>query len=975
MVTFRRIYFRARAKKGYFMKKFKFVRLISFLLLIATLIPAISACGKKKDDDPEEEELGADHYIKLVNNELNREALVDFNNTQITNNNPGLNSYISTEHVYDGDGFLDEKSLYFEKSNGPTTIKKILVNDWSDFTHITVAIYSEKATNTKFQFRFSTLGTPSSSGVAPYVRTPITVNWTGWKVFEFEIAAISHHYDPDLTRVQSVTIDYSGWDLNFSENNSLYISSIYLTKKEAELEVPEGVSLTDPAIYKEAKDQWRELLLGNPDKKAKHSKEYKAKVEEISETCKENYDLYKTTGKKSFGISVTHGNSGDEAKITTFYDKLLTMALGYGTVGSDYYMDEKLAADIENALYYGYEHFYGINITDAEGRGGVYGNWWNWDIGTPMPLCKILLILEDKLSADSISMYLSPFDHLNEYPSMTMANRMWIAYSVIASALLQQDAERILIAKDRLNVIFEYVHTGDGFYEDGSFIQHDKIPYVGGYGTSLLTTLTDVMMALDRTRFAYHEEAAKTQYKWMFENYIPLNYEGKTFSAVRGREVYRYYSDINANDTLLANMVKMSSYAPADVKAELKSVIRYHLMTFQNDYISPIPLCLVDYALKLKDDKSVTPVNYTGMDVFGGMDRIAQHGEKYGVCVALNSTRTYKYEAMAGENANGWYQTDGAIYIYTDGYSYGPEFYRNLNPYQIPGATATDVARKEDNNTLITNSSPFAGGVTNGKYGVTVFELGYAPSTHTTFTSSIKGNKSYFIFDNEIVAVGSGISDTSGNNVYTTIENRIWRKDDAFSVNGKETSVNSLSVTTANNLHFSNMGGYVFFEPTSVKYNKNTGSTSFLELWIEHGKKPVNEKYAYIYLPEASVSETTNYSSNPDVQILTQTDTIHVVKETKLGITGYAFYNKGEANGVKVSDRCAVMVEEKNGEYIISVSDPTHLLVDLEIELDLPVSQVVSADESASVRFEGGKAVITVSVEGNMGQTYTVTLK
>ncbi len=915
-----------------------------------------------------------EQYIKLVKTELERAPLIDFSCEQIASNNPALSSKISTEHVYRENGFSIEKALHYKRAYGNVKINAPLITDWSDYTHIVFAIYSERVTNTNFQFRFVTAPSPLSGDEAPYTRVPITVDWMGWKTFEFELKALGKNHYPDLTKVQYATIDHSGWYVNCSENNSLYIGAVYLTKKAATLDIPEGISLTDPAVYKKAKDQWRALLVGDTDENAHHGKEYSDKVKQISKACKEAYELYKTTGNKSFDITVDHKTPGDEARITRFYDILLNMAIGYGTVGSDFYHDETLESDIKNALDYGYQNFYGPNITNAEGRGGVYGNWWNWDVGTPMPLCKILLIMEASLTKEQLSDYLSPFDHLNKYPSMTMANRMWIAYSVLASALLQQDAERILIAKDKLNAIFEYVSLGDGFYKDGSFIQHEKVPYIGGYGNGLMNTLTDVMLVLRETPFEYNEEPAKMQYRWMLENYLPLNHKGRTFSAVRGREVTRWNSDIISNIAVVSNIIKMSTYAPEDIRSTFKSIIRHSMTANSNDYISRIPLCLVDYALKLKDDESVEPIEYFGMNVFGAMDRVAQRGEKYGACVALTSNRTFKYEAMGGENDTGWYQSDGGIYIYTGDYSYGPEFFRNLDPYKFPGSTVTDVPRKKDNNTHIVSSSPFAGGVTNGKYGLTVLDLGYDPE-NKFFTSEIKANKSYFLFDNEIVAIGSGISDNSGNTVYTTVENRIWRKDDVLSVNGKEIAFDGCGCATAKTMHFSNMGGYVFFEPISVKYNKNTGSTSFLELWIEHGNKPVNEKYAYIYLPETSVSETTNYSSNPDVQILTQTDTIHVVKETKLGITGYAFYDKGEANGVKVSDRCAVMVEENDGEYIISASDPSHLIVDLEIELDLPVSQVVSKDDNASVKFEDGKAIITLSVEGTMGRSYTVTLK
>ena len=64
-------------------------------------------------------------------------------------------------------------------------------------------------------------------------------------------------------------------------------------------------------------------------------------------------------------------------------------------------------------------------------------------------------------------------------PSMTMANRADVAYSCIIAGTLQKDYKRIAISVEMLRELFDNVEYGDGFYDDGSFIQHDKYPYIG----------------------------------------------------------------------------------------------------------------------------------------------------------------------------------------------------------------------------------------------------------------------------------------------------------------------------------------------------------------------------------------------------------------------------------------------------------------------------------------------------------------
>ncbi len=762
----------------------------------------------------------------------------------------------------------------------------------------------------------------------------------------------------------------------------------FTDETENEIYLPEGVSLDDPDIYKEVKDHWREYILGNTDEKAEQSDEYKEYVKKVSADCKAVYNNYKTSGKNPFGY--TAANVGSCEKIQALYEYVYKMALGYGTVGSDYYHDEDLAKAIGTLLEYFYMHYYGENWVKGNKDDlqdmyiwGTSDNWWVSDIGIPLSLMPTLLIMEDYLGSDLVARYLSPFDVENKYPNMTMANRMWIGKGVLASALLQEDGERILKAKNDLMEMFVYVDEDnrvgnpgnhdawDGFYTDGSFIQHGAIPYAGGYGGNFMSTLVEIMFAFRGTRFEFYEEAFDNQYDYIFDAYVPFTFEGRMYSSVCGRNITRTgFSE--STKGLTAYMIAMSVYAPEEAKNNLKSVIKYNLAYVDATDSENFSPALLDYANFIKNDESLEASSgFSGMKVFGCMDRIVQQSAKYSVCIALNSaTRIYRYEASTGDNQNGWYISDGAIYIYTDGNNYDAEYFNNASMYKIPGTTASEAYRNSDpslSNKF--NVSPFAGGVTNGVYGVSVYALEYQKGNNVIKTDT-KANKSYFLFDNEIVAVGSGISDGTGSVLYTVVDNRLWRENDKLTSSGNELSLNNTYVTT-NNLHFTNMGGYVFFEDTDVEYNKNG---SYLELWIEHGKNPSRAKYSYVYLPEATVEETTAYAANPDVEILTQTDSIHVVRENKLGITGYAFYLAGTSNGVTASNKCVIMIEESNGEYKVSISDPTQELKNLNITLDTSVynvSELVSADEG--VTFENG--TISINFTKNIGQTYTVTLK
>ena len=110
---------------------------------------------------------------------------------------------------------------------------------------------------------------------------------------------------------------------------------------------------------------------------------------------------------------------------------------------------------------------------------------------------EILVCLKDELTIKQINKYLEP---LNEYiprPSKTMANRVDIAYSCIIAGAIQKDHKRIENSLEMIKECFNYVERGDGFYKDGSFIQHSKYGYNGAYGSYFISAISQITYILE----------------------------------------------------------------------------------------------------------------------------------------------------------------------------------------------------------------------------------------------------------------------------------------------------------------------------------------------------------------------------------------------------------------------------------------------------------------------------------------------
>ena len=103
-----------------------------------------------------------------------------------------------------------------------------------------------------------------------------------------------------------------------------------------------------------------------------------------------------------------------------------------------------------------------------------------------------------------------------------MANRADIAYSCIIAGALQKDYKRIVKSVQMLRECFNYVEKGDGFYQDGSFVQHTVYGYIGGYGSALIHAFSRISYSLEFTCFRLDSEMIESQfnYSYIMDTYI-----------------------------------------------------------------------------------------------------------------------------------------------------------------------------------------------------------------------------------------------------------------------------------------------------------------------------------------------------------------------------------------------------------------------------------------------------------------------
>ena len=252
------------------------------------------------------------------------------------------------------------------------------------------------------------------------------------------------------------------------------------------------------------------------------------------------------------------------ARITSMFNNIVSMSMAYSLPNDTYYKNEKLKDNIIYALEWINKNAYNSEIEQ-------YGNWWDWMIGVPARLNNVVVLMYDDLTEDQITRYM---DAIQKFlPSIepgskyhTGANLADVCLNKLLQGVNERDPEKIKEASEDISGVFDYVTSGDGFYPDGSYVQHGIVAYTGSYGNVLIDKISNVMFLLEGTPWKIEAESKNNIYNWIFESFDPIIYKGYVMDMVRGRSISRY----NGNGYIQAagiieGMIKISMISDEDM--------------------------------------------------------------------------------------------------------------------------------------------------------------------------------------------------------------------------------------------------------------------------------------------------------------------------------------------------------------------------------------------------------------------------
>lgn len=678
--------------------------------------------------------------------------------------------------------------------------------------------------------------------------------------------------------------------------------------------------------------------------------------------------------------------------------RLRAMAIAYRTTGAGLNGNASLRSDLVSAVDWIYANWYSENtLRDST-------TWWYTEVSAAKSLCDITALLYGDLTATQRTNYLNTVDHFVPTPrgftgDYVAANRIWKMYSVMMSGILGKSATKLALARDTVSLALDYKTPGssdtDGFYLDGSYFQHAWFPYAGAYGLSFLHDLGTALYVLDGSTWEVTDADVGNVYLWVYQSFEPILYRGLAMDAYRGRAAPRYLeTDRDDGRLMIESIATISRIAPAPYADEMKAMVKYWA---QNDPAGSVygsmALSSIDYIKGVVAGSTVSRGELVEHVQYPIQDRVVHLRPGWGFTLGMFSNRTKNFETNGNENQRGWHTADGMTYLYngTDYNQYADNYWPTVNPYRLAGTTVDvqTLAQGSGISTPWTSTMHWTGGSETGDgFGIAGM---YLKAEQCTLTAK----KSWFMFDDEVVCLGSGITSTDGRTIETIVETRKLNAsgNNALVVNGtsKSTALTwTETMTGVTSMNLDGTGGYYFPTTTTVKGRRlaRTGqwgdinnvytdgvnwTRNYAELWIDHGTSPTNASYAYVILPNYTSAQTASYASSPEVSILENSTDAHAVSENTIGVKGYNFWNDitKTVGEVTVNKKASVVTRETGGQLEVGVSDPTHENTGtISVEIAKAATDVVSRDASVTVTQLTPTIKFTVNVNGAEGYSF-----
>lgn len=642
-------------------------------------------------------------------------------------------------------------------------------------------------------------------------------------------------------------------------------------------------------------------------------------------------------------------------------------------------------------------------------------NWWDFEIGVPRGLMAALCVLGARAPAELRAKAFAAMEHFTADPwkmynkgfPSTGANRIWMVANHLRRAALAGDARLMERCRDGLTEVLGFVDpeaggtvaSREGWWRDGTFIQHGNLPYVGAYGALLVPDLVDALAALEGTPWAVVAPERANLARWVELGLLPVCFEGDVLPRTTGRTVGS--SGIETGHEWLAiALAALRPLLPPDRSRETAGRLKRWM---QLGGLAP-ECSRADFnrfmALNaIRNDAAIKPSGpYLASRTHAAGDMVVHHRPGWAAGVAMSSTRTASHEALWGANYRGWNQGEGVLTVWAGGPGrYRDGFWALVDPYRLPGITTNTWQLPEHD----------GGGASPGKPSRQAFVGGASLRDAASVAamrvgrewSSLEARKGWFFFPDAVVCLGSGITATDGRPCETVVESaRLDEPGDAvLSVDGAAVPGGAwkADLSRARTVHLAGsrpergigwwfpsapggLGGERARRSGSWKNAGKKESEAPLERWwfemrLAHGTDPKDAGYQYAVLPGLAPEALQTFAARPSIGILACTPAAHAVSDGRHGILGAILWEAGRAGPVSADAPCIVLLQEDPSGLAVAVSEPTQLRDRLTVVLDRKAGRPKSGDPRIRVA-KAEPLTLEVDAKGALGRSLSVEL-
>ncbi|HHC5948255.1 TPA: polysaccharide lyase 8 family protein [Staphylococcus aureus] len=756
---------------------------------------------------------------------------------------------------------------------------------------------------------------------------------------------------------------------------------------------------TQTPNYEKLKNTWLDVNYGY-DKYDESNPDMKKKFEATENEAKKLLSEMKTESGRTYLWESSKDIDTKSADMTRTYRNIEKIAEAMNHPKTTLKNDEN-KKKLKDALEWLHKNAYGkdpdkkvadlkTNFSKSAPQKNTNLNWWDYEIGTPKSLTNTLILLNGDISSDEKKKYTAPIktfapksdeilSSVGKAEPAKGGNLVDIAKVKLLESIIEKDKDMTKNSIDSFNKVFTYVQSNstgkerNGFYKDGSYIDHQDVPYTGAYGVVLLEGISQMMPMIKETPFKETSQNDTILKSWIDDGFMPLIYKGEMMDLSRGRAISRENeTSHSASVTVMKSLLRLSDAMDESTKAKYKKIVKTSVKSDssykQNDYLSSYSD--ISKMKALMEDSTLSTNDLTQqLKIYNDMDRVTYHNKDldFAFGLSMTSKNVARYESINNENLKGWHTGAGMSYLYnSDVKHYRDNFWATADMKRLAGTTTLDNEEPKENKN---SDKTFVGG--------TKFDDQHA-SIGMEFENQDKtltAKKSYFILNDKIVFLGTGIKNTdSSMNPVTTIENRkangyTLYTDDKQTTNSDNQETNSVfleSTDTKKNI------GYHFLNKSKINVKKESHTGKWSEInksqktedkkdeYYEVTQKHSNSdnKYGYVLYP--SLSKDVFKSKASQVTVVKQDDDFHVVKDNESVWAGVNYSDSAktfEINGTKVEVKAKgmfILKKKDDKTYECSFYNPESTNTASDIESKISMTGYSITNKNASTTNESG---------------------